>query len=275
MNEQILLELVKKRPQTSTRRLSAELGPSKSTIDRHLHELGLENRRCRQVPHELTAAQQKRRVQLCTELLTNPQDQRFWQRIITGDEKWIYFKNPNKENQWLFPGQPAVQVAKQERFGHKVMLCVWWNFEGILHFELVPNGHAVNAELYSAQLERLHNVLCVHYQALINHKRALLQKYNAAAHRSRLVKQKISELAGIEVLPHPAYSPDLAPSDYHLFRSMAHFLRGRHFENLEEVENECRKFFASKPAEWYRCGIQHLAERWQQTIDHDGIYFEE
>ena len=32
-----------------------------------------------------------------------------------------------------------------------------------------------------------------------------------------------------EVLPHPPYSPDVAPSDYHLFRSMTHGLSEQHF----------------------------------------------
>jgi histone-lysine N-methyltransferase SETMAR len=41
--------------------------------------------------------------------------------------------------------------------------------------------------------------------------------------------QKIEELEGTELLPHPAFSPDLEPSDYHLFRSMAQFLRGKSF----------------------------------------------
>ena len=47
---------------------------------------------------------------------------------------------------------------------------------------------------------------------------------------------KIQDLEGIKLLPHPAYSPDLEPSDYHLFRSTAHFLRGRNFESIETVE---------------------------------------
>jgi len=37
-----------------------------------------------------------------------------------------------------------------------------------------------------------------------------------------------------EVLPHPPYSPDVAPSDYHLFRSMAHGLADQHFRSYEE-----------------------------------------
>ena len=62
----------------------------------------------------------------------------------------------------------------------------------------------------------------------------------------------IQELGEVEVLPHPAYSPDLAPSDYHVFRSMAHFLRGWNFENIEAVEEDLTEFFASKARDWYR-----------------------
>ena len=51
---------------------------------------------------------------------------------------------------------------------------------------------------------------------------------------------KIQELiGGIEMLPHPAYSTDFATSDYQLFRSMAHFLCTRNFENIEAVVHRC------------------------------------
>ena len=76
-------------------------------------------------------------------------------------------------------------------------------------------------------------------------------------------------------MQHPAYSPDIAPSDYGLFRSMKHFLCGKRFENIEEVEAACREFFASKPKEWYFRQIRLLAERWQMVVDNDGLYFEE
>lgn len=275
VDNEVLLEAIQHQPSSSTRALSAELGPSQSTINRHLHQLGLVNRRCREVPHELTPSQQKRRVEVCKELLSNPQDLRFWRRIVTGDEKWIFFRNPDMGKQWQHPGQPPKPVVKRGRFEQKVMLCVWWNFEGVVHFEFVPHGRAVDADLYSQQLERVYDVLKARYPALVNRQRALLQHDNAPAHRAIVTKEKLAHLQGIEVLPHPAYSPDLAPSDYHLFRSLAHFLSGRQFTNVTDVETGCREFFASKPAEWYKHGIELLAERWQKTILHNGIYFEE
>ena len=129
------------------------------------------------------------------------------------------------------------------------MLCVWWNFDGILHFELVPNGRAISAELYCQQLEPVYEKLKQKYPALINQRRVLKQQDNAKQHTFRKTKNKFEELDGVEVLPHLAYSPDCAPSDYGLFRSMQHFLMGRRFDSFDEVEEACQEFFDSKPAE--------------------------
>jgi histone-lysine N-methyltransferase SETMAR len=57
----------------------------------------------------------------------------------------------------------------------------------------------------------------------------LLQQDNARSHTAKKTLQKIEELEGIELLPHPAFSPDLGTSDYYLFHSMAQFLRGKSF----------------------------------------------
>ena len=275
LDSKVLRQSVEANPATSTRRLSGELGISKSTIASQLHKLGKVNTRCREVPHQLTPAQAQRRVDTCRQLLENPMDERWIKRVVTCDEKWVYFSNPDKENQWLEPGQMAEPVPKRDHLSRKAMLCVWWNFEGIIHFKLVLNNRSIDAELYSAQLDRMHTALAQKYPALVNRKRVILQQDNASPHTARRTKEKIRELESIELLPHPAYSPDLAPSDFHLFRSMAHFLRGRSFANLDEVETGCRQFFASHDKSWYRHGIEQLAERWVRTIEHDGLYFDE
>ena len=60
------------------------------------------------------------------------------------------------------------------------------------------------------------------------HRPVILQHNNAKPHRSTVVYQTINELRW-EVLPHPAYSPDIAPCDYHLFRSLQNSLTEQQF----------------------------------------------
>jgi hypothetical protein len=64
--------------------------------------------------------------------------------------------------------------------------------------------------MYTALLEK--------YPALVNLKRVLLQQDKDRPHTANKTLQKIEELEGIELLPHPAFSHDLEPSDYYLFR---------------------------------------------------------
>jgi histone-lysine N-methyltransferase SETMAR len=85
----------------------------------------------------------------------------------------------------------------------------------------------------------------------MNRKRGLLQQDNARPHTAKKTLQKIEELEGIELVPHPAFSPDLEPSDYYLFRSLAQFLRGKMFQSLADVEVAVEEFFASKDKEWF------------------------
>jgi [histone H3]-lysine36 N-dimethyltransferase SETMAR len=235
-------------PQTGTRVIAHRVGVSKNTVHRRLREMDFSNKQPRQSPHELTQRQDDNRVHLCQELLKNPRDHRFWRRIVTGDEKWVFLRNPDNRKQWVPRGQDTQAQVKQDRFGKKVMLSVWWNVDGILHFELVPEGRAVTGVLYAEQLERVHVILVQKYPALTNRKRVLLQHDNAPAHRSRTVQAKLVELDCMEILPHPAYSPDIAPSDYGLFRSLTHFLCGQQFNDYDEVKQACQQFFYSKPA---------------------------
>ncbi len=140
----------------------------------YLHKFDFVDKKPRQDPHELTEAQAIRCVEVCRQLLDNPLDDRFWKRIVTCDKKWVFLVNRDRSKRWVPRDQNPPPVARKDRFRKKVMLCVWWNFDGVGHFELVPDGRAVNAELYSEQLERVYNVLKQRYPTLIRRKRALL-----------------------------------------------------------------------------------------------------
>ncbi|CAF1506977.1 unnamed protein product [Adineta ricciae] len=142
------------------------------------------------------------------------------------------------------------------------MICVWWDFEGILYSELVPNGCIINAELYCEQCDRVYDALVEKYPSLVRQKCALFQQDNAKPHTAKKTSNKFEESDGLKVLPHPAHSPDVAPPDYGLLRSTQHFMKGRRFESFDEVEETCQEFFDSKPKEWYFDQIRRkLADR--------------
>ena len=263
-------------PSSSSRDLATALGVSShQTILNRLNQMEFVHKRPRLDPHWLTRAQSARRVEICQQLLSNPLDDRFWKRIITSDEKWVYLVNHNRQKKWVQRDEQPPSVPKPNQFDKKAMICVWWNFQGLQHFELLPQGRSINAELYCQQLDRVYEKLKQKYPAMINRGKALFQQDNARPHTARLTKGKFEQMDGVEILPHPPYSPDAAPSDYGLFRSMTHFLRGRQFVNFDEVEEACLQYFHSKPEDWYMGQIRMLADRWQKIVDNDGLYFDE
>ncbi|EYC33411.1 hypothetical protein Y032_0002g784 [Ancylostoma ceylanicum] len=72
----------------------------------------------------------------------------------------------------------------------------------------------------------------------------------------------------LEVLPQPAYSPDLAPSNYHLFRALK--LREKKFDNQTQLENEISSLFSSQLPQFRTSGS--LMRHWTYVLDHDGDY---
>uniref|UniRef100_A0A0L8GRU9 Histone-lysine N-methyltransferase SETMAR n=1 Tax=Octopus bimaculoides TaxID=37653 RepID=A0A0L8GRU9_OCTBM len=92
---------------------------------------------------------------------------------------------------------------------------------------------------------------------------------NARPHTAKITSQKIEEV-GWEKIPHPSYSPDLAPSDYYLFRSLQNHLEDITFASQEEVETDLSEFFALKPNEFYIDGIKKLVNRRKEVIDNHG-----
>jgi len=84
--------------------------------------------------------------------------------------------------------------------------------------------------------------------------------------------QNYLETLNWEVLPHPAYSPDLAPFDYHLFSSMGHALAERHFDSYEDIrKNGLMSGLPRKMRNFF--GVHKLPERWEKCIVNEGKYF--
>jgi len=117
------------------------------------------------------------------------------------------------------------------------MLCVWWDQEGVIYYELLKPGEIINA--YRYQLIKLHRAMREkrpHYRK--GHDKLIF--LHAPSHTSTMV-QNYLETLNWEVLPHPAYSPDLAPSDYHPFSGggpRARLAALRFYENVRKWLDE-------------------------------------
>ncbi|KAG5318567.1 SETMR methyltransferase, partial [Acromyrmex heyeri] len=140
--------------------------------------------------------------------------------------------------------------------------------------QLVEQDRHVSCQEIANALRINHVTQLDRLQEAIKEKRPELVVFhhdNARPYTSLMTRQKLREL-GWEVLMHPPYSPDLAPSDYHLFRSLQNSLDGKILADKRAAENHLKKFFADKPQKFYTDGIMKLPEKWQKVIDNNGQY---
>ncbi|KAK6760575.1 hypothetical protein RB195_021874 [Necator americanus] len=174
-----------------------------------------------------------------------------------------------QRKEWVAPGGTPKPRAKQVLHPKKTMICVWWDWEGLVHWEMLEKNKTVEKNLYIAQLHRVKEAI----QLKRPHRRGqvILLHDNARPHTANIVKAALQELDW-EVLQHPPYSPDLAPTDYHLFRSLSNQMQGVTFDNNEDLENWLNNFFESRPGGFWQNGINKLVERWEQVVNNDGEY---
>lgn len=225
------------------------------------------------VPHKLTEDQKNYRYKICSGLLFRNKYESFLNRIITCDEKWISYDNLKRSGQWLDKHEAPKHCPKPSIHQKKIMVTVWWCSGGIIHYNFLQKGCTITAETYCSKLNEMHKKLIVMCPALVNRKGPLLLHDNARPHCAKMTLHKINEL-GYEIVDHPPYSPDISPTDYHLFKHLELFLRGRQFKNEDEVKIAFTDFLGRQTKDFYQKGIYSLTDRWQKCCDADGSYFD-
>lgn len=266
-----ILKLVEQDRHGTCREIADALNINHMTVWNHLKKAGYTKNLDVWVPHELSQKNLIDRITISETLLKRNDMDPFLKQIITGDEKWIRYDNIQRKRSWSKAGNLPQTTSKPGLTKNKVMLSVWWDYKGIVYYELLNNGQTINSELYCQQLTRLNEALKEKRPKLVNRKGVVFHHDNARPHTSLMTRNKLTEL-GWEVLMHPPYSPDLAPSDYHLFRSLQNSLGGKKLADRRAAENHLVQFFASKPEKFYTDGIMKLREKWQKVIDNNGQY---
>ncbi|UYV78799.1 hypothetical protein LAZ67_16002821 [Cordylochernes scorpioides] len=170
------------------------------------------------LPHELSE-KNKENQRMISEILLES-----LHRNVTGDEKLAVFGQFEAQE---IMGKPrtADNFDRQTQYPrNNVLLCIWWDQHGILYYELLQP--VVTSHHYQ-QLTQLRQEIAVkrpewaqrHGKLMLLHDNAA-EEDNARPHLSQSVKETLKYFKW-KVLPHPPYSPDIAPSDFQLFLSIA------------------------------------------------------
>jgi histone-lysine N-methyltransferase SETMAR len=118
----------------------------------------------------------------------------------------------------------------------------------------------------------MHAKLCIKQPSLMNRGRPILLHDNAKPHTAEITKQLLQELS-YDVLDHPPYSPDLSPTDYHLFFHLELFSRKKKYTTDMQVKRRFGTFVRSNNPKFYYNGIHKLPIQWQQCVESNGSYF--
>ena len=249
------------------------------TVHKVLHEeLGLRKISARWVPHVLTPEQKKNRVSCARQLLDmfEPNGPKRVSDVVTGDETWIYFYGiPNKRSNmmWLTKDEPRPVVCKPGFQSRKRLFTIFFNHEGPVAVDVLPEKATMTGRYYRE------NVLPQVVSALNDRRpvtgtsRIMILHDNASAHKTGAVTQYLSENR-ITTLPHPAYSPDLAPCDFWLFPKLKELLAGNKYTRVQDLSKAVNSELRGIPKEEYRAAFDKWRRRLQLCIQRGGEYFE-
>jgi histone-lysine N-methyltransferase SETMAR len=149
---------------------------------------------------------------------------------------------------------------------------VFWNSQGVLLAHFQKRGENVNSKSYCEVLLKLWHAIHRKYPCQLV-RGILLHHNNARPHTGQAIQENIQELQW-ELPKHQPYSPDLDPSDFHLFELPENHRGDKRFADDEEVETELRKWLRQQSRDFYAAGFDALVKRWDKCINVGGGYVE-
>jgi len=174
--------------------------------------------------------------------------------------------------EWHHPQSPRKKKFKTTPSARKVMITVFWDIDGVILVDVMARCETINLNACIKALQKLKQ----RYRRVLPNRNPgdmLIQHDNAHPHTSLRTQEAIAKF-GWTVLPHPPHSPDLSPSDFHLFGPLKDALCRTRFEDDESMIRAARTWLHDQETSWYREGMHALVSCWRKAIDVDGDYVE-
>ena len=160
-----------------------------------------------------------------------------------------------QSSQWKHAGSPWPKKARQSKSTHKLLMIPFFDSTGMIYMHWVPTGQTVNKEYYVEVLREFRKRFLGKRPALFKSGQGHFRQDNASVYNSILVTDYLTKM-GIKTVPHPPYSPDLAPCDFCLFPK----LRGCHYETIEEMKEAVMKVIDTLTHKDFHGACQKLLE---------------
>ena len=138
--------------------------------------------------------------------------------------------------------------------------------------DFLPKRSTITGVYYANLLNQLRTTICEKRRGKLS-KGVLLQQDNARVHTCKAAMDAV-ERNGYELIPHPAYSLDLAPSNFFLFPNFKKDICGLHFRSDEEVVTAVEEWVNGKDPDLFSSGLMALKHRWSKCITLKGNYIE-
>ncbi|UYV63626.1 hypothetical protein LAZ67_2005061 [Cordylochernes scorpioides] len=163
-NVQKITDLIKENPRTTLLELEQDTGISKTTIGRIVtKDLKLKKTPAKFIPRFLTNEQKLCRLATCENMLEMTRTDPEWKdKIITGDETWVYDYDPETKRQyaeWRGQGEPRPKKSRILKSRNKVLLVAFLDNKGIVHHEYLPAGRTVIKKMYLDILRHLREAI--------------------------------------------------------------------------------------------------------------------
>ena len=233
--DEAILKALAESPFSSVRELSRLTCLPRSTVYRHRTDsLCFTVRSLRWVLHRLSDAQKAIRANLSRGLLRmlEVQQSRNWHDIVTLDESWFYISTDH-ERIWLTPGEPVPGRERHMIQSPKLTITVVWNTSGFHVVAALPKGLKFNAECDTRGI--LQEILNWREEQGVGSTRKLSVHADNARFQTAKVSMDFLEANSMNKAPHPAYSPDLVPSDFSIFGDVKRQLNGCSFESGDDL----------------------------------------
>jgi histone-lysine N-methyltransferase SETMAR len=273
--KQLVDELIRSDRRVTTSDIVDVTGVSRGTVHNIISDLGYSKVCSRWVPRQLTEELKQSRFEVCKQMLQRYQTEgeQFMKSIVTGDESWAHHYEPETKRQsmqWHHLGSPSPKKFKLSPSAGKVMISVFWDSRGVLLLDFLANGETINSARYQQTLKKLARSVREKRPDLQD---VILHHDNARPHTARATTAAIAA-KGWTILPHPAYSPDLAPSDFHLFGPLKDYLRGQKFDDDEAVKSAVKAWTRQCTPEFCASGFKGWRNRWEKCVACGGDYVE-